>query len=399
MLVKYKGIYEKRLIEGVLKCTQVEEAKNALSNNGIRITTCKEISYSYFSKFKKKLSFNEIHKLFKQWANLNAVGMTPQETLKIIAFNQSNTIIRRYLFSTMLQMYFGHSMKESFDISGEVNGVEIDKFCLEMIDIAEISGNLKTVINDLCEYYEAKAEFKSKIKLGTIYPKIVLVVGIVLMIAILTFILPSYKELFVSMDIEIPFFTSVLFQISSFFSKYVLFIILLVCILIFGIMVLKKKIKNLRFIEKIKCRINLYKNVTIMNISSTLKVLLGSNVPLSKSLSFTKTVIENYYYKIALQNIIESVNEGEELSISIGRHEVFNKEFCELVSIGEASGLLKESFKDINTYYNEMVKEKLKKLIALIEPISIIVVSIIMIVMILMLFLPLTNITNSQLLK
>ena len=136
-----------------------------------------------------------------------------------------------------------------------------------------------------------------------------------------------------------------------------------------------------------------------MNISSTLKVLLGSNVPLSKSLSFTKTVIENYYYKIALQNIIESVNEGEELSISIGRHEVFNKEFCELVSIGEASGLLKESFKDINTYYNEMVKEKLKKLIALIEPISIIVVSIIMIVMILMLFLPLTNITNSQLLK
>ena len=117
-------------------------------------------------------------------------------------------------------------MKESFDIAGEVNGVEIDKFCLEMIDIAEISGNLKTVINDLCEYYEAKAEFKSKIKLGTIYPKIVLVVGIFLMIAILTFILPSYKELFVSMDIEIPFFTSVLFQISSFFSEYVLLIIL-----------------------------------------------------------------------------------------------------------------------------------------------------------------------------
>ena len=32
MIVKYKGIYEKRLIEGVLKCTQVEEAKNALAD-------------------------------------------------------------------------------------------------------------------------------------------------------------------------------------------------------------------------------------------------------------------------------------------------------------------------------------------------------------------------------
>lgn len=83
-------------------------------------------------------------------------------------------------------------------------------------------------------YYEKIDAIKGKIKSASWYPIAVIVIATVIVFGILTFIVPTFAEIYSSMGGELPFLTQVLINISNSLKSNFLFIVGFIVILVVG---------------------------------------------------------------------------------------------------------------------------------------------------------------------
>ncbi|MCA8973036.1 MAG: type II secretion system F family protein, partial [Planctomycetes bacterium] len=95
-----------------------------------------------------------------------------------------------------------------------------DPLYISMVRAAEVSGQMDIILERLADYQESADELRREIKSAMTYP----VVSMVLVIAITAFlmigIVPGFREVFESMDAELPALTEGILTISDKMREY-----------------------------------------------------------------------------------------------------------------------------------------------------------------------------------
>ena len=94
------------------------------------------------------------------------------------------------------------------------------KLYVNMIKAAEIGGILDKILDRLSGFLEKEMEINQKVKSAMMYPCIVLCFAMVIVVALFIFVLPRFKDIFSSMQIELPPTTEALFAISDFLIQF-----------------------------------------------------------------------------------------------------------------------------------------------------------------------------------
>ena len=77
-----------------------------------------------------------------------------------------------------------------------------------------MSGQLEDILTRLAEYQEATEELKSEIKSAMTYPVVSLFLVIGITVFLMVGIVPKFKSIFDGMNIELPFLTQMILDIS-----------------------------------------------------------------------------------------------------------------------------------------------------------------------------------------
>jgi len=85
-------------------------------------------------------------------------------------------------------------------------------------------------------------------------------------------------------------------------------------------------------------------------------------------LEISKGVVGNLVIEAALQQVIEQIRDGVGISESFYRVRLFPPLVLRMVQIGEATGELDTSLRNVSYFYNREVKESIEKIQTLIEP-------------------------------
>ncbi len=94
------------------------------------------------------------------------------------------------------------------------------KLYINMIRAAEIGGILDVILDRLAGFLEKEMEIRGKIKSAMMYPIIVLNFAGVMVIALFMFVLPRFKEIFLSMNVEMPPVTLALFAVGDWLQNF-----------------------------------------------------------------------------------------------------------------------------------------------------------------------------------
>jgi type IV pilus assembly protein PilC len=365
-------------VEGEYESNSKDVVLSMITSNGYYPLRIEEVieSKKIEFKFKKRVKLKDLSIFCRQMYTMLEAGVSITNALNILRDQLENDRLREAVEAIEADVKKGEMFSEAMKKQEDV----FPNLIISMVQSGEISGNLDEMMLRLSVNYEKENRINGKIISAMIYPIILSIVAVVAVTGIMIFVMPTFVEIFNDMDVKLPLVTRALLAISGFLNKYIILIILILIVAIFGFSVYKNTEKGMWFVSRAKIKLpiigKLSKKIIVSRFTRTLSALMASGVSLIQALPIVGSVLGNKVAEEAVEKIRERVARGEGLSDPIRRIEIFPQMLSSMVKIGEESGSLDDILNKTADFYDEEVEQAIQTTTALIEPLLIIVMGV-----------------------
>lgn len=345
------------------------------------------------TKTKKKatrssVKSGELEVFTRQLATMLGAGIPMLEALEILADQAESPGFAYCLDKVVEEIRSGSDLSKALESHKRV----FTHIYVSMIRAGEVSGQIDTILQRLAEYLEAAAHLRSEIKSAMTYP----VISLVLVIGIASFlmigIVPSFKPVFESLEVELPGLTVFIMDIAFFMKDFWYLIFGGIGAAIFGIRFACKTPKGAYVKDVVMLRLPvfgiLFKKVALSRFARTFSTLVKSGVPILGAMEIVSNTSGNLVISRIVDGARDSVRNGESLSDPFMKSTVFPPMVTKMMAIGERSGALDALLEKIAEFYDQQVEAEVKGLTSMIEPIMIAIMGVIVGGIVLAVFLP-----------
>lgn len=330
----------------------------------------------------------ELEVFTRQLATMLGAGIPMLEALEILADQAESPGFAFCLDKVVESIRNGSDLSKAMEPHKKV----FSHIYVSMIRAGEVSGQIDIILQRLAEYLEAAAHLRNEIKSAMTYP----VISLVLVTGIASFlmigIVPSFKPVFESLEVELPQLTVVIMDIAFFMKDYWYLIFGGIGALIFGAGAAAKTKRGEYIKDAIMLRIPvfgiLFKKVALSRFARTFSTLIKSGVPILGAMEIVSDTAGNKVISGIVDRARDSVRNGDSLSEPFMDTKVFPPMVVKMMAIGERSGALDALLEKIAEFYDQQVEAEVKGLTAMIEPIMIAIMGIIVGGIVLAVFLP-----------
>lgn len=366
-------------ISGEFNGNSREEVMSMITSNGYYPLMIEEVAESTKIEinFKKKVTTKDIAILCRQLYTMIDAGVSINNALHLLANNMTNKKLKEVLYEIEDDVKRGEMLSESMRKHKNV----FPPLLIAMVQSGEISGNLDTMMLRMSTHYEKETKLNNKIKAAMTYPSVLSVVAVGAVMFIMTFVMPTFIEMFESEGVVLPLSTKILLGISGFLSNNLLVVILSMVVIAVAFSYYKRSEHGINTLSKIKLKLpiigDLNKKIIVSRFTRTLSTLVVSGVSLIQALPVVAGVVGNKVAEEALMKVREEVVKGEGLSNPIRDTGIFPEMLASMVTIGEETGQLDEILNKTADFYDEEVEQAIQRTTALIEPVLILVMGVV----------------------
>ena len=272
-------------------------------------------------------------------------------------------------------------------------------FFRTMINLAEISGNLKVIFEYLITYYRFDISIRKKLINSMFYPCLLLVLCFIVVIVMATVIVPSFVNIFNEMKVELPLITKIIIECSNFISKYFIVFIFGFLIMFVLLYTYSKTLKGKMFFDKLKTKIFLFGKITQIILTSrfckSLKILIDSGIPIVSCIDVCSNLLDNSYLKEKFIFAVNEIKRGSNISSALYTIEFFPSLLIETIYISEKTANLSYSLGVLGQIYEDDFHNQIQRLTTVLEPMLILFISLIVIILLVAIFIPLFSMLNN----
>jgi len=338
----------------------------------------------------------------RQLATLIDSGLPLLRSLTVLEKQEPNPVLKATVSALAENVQGGSTFSESLAQHPKI----FNKLYVNMVKAGELGGVLEIVLNRLAEYQEKAQKLKNKIVSAMVYPVIVMFIAVAILVFLMIFIVPKFKEMFANTDSELPLISKIVFGMSEFFLARPLFVPNVVFAFIaFGIGVFLFNIwgrtpggRNIIDNMKLKMPIlgDIQRKSAVSRFSRTLGTLVTSGVPILQALNITRDTAGNVVISHAIEKVHEAVKEGETIVTPLMASGVFPNMVISMVDVGEETGQLPEMLLKVADVYDDEVDNAVTALTSILEPIMIVILALIVGAVVFALFLPLIKMISTM---
>jgi type IV pilus assembly protein PilC len=330
----------------------------------------------------------ELEVFTRQLSTMLGAGIPMLEALEILADQAESPGFAFCLDRVVNDIRSGSDLSKSMEPHKRV----FSHIYVSMIRAGEVSGQIDIILQRLAEYLEAAAHLRGEIKSAMTYP----VISLFLVIGIASFlmigIVPSFKPVFDSLEVELPGLTVVIMDIAFFMRDYWYLIFGGMGAAFFGLKIAVKTPKGELIKDHVMLRLPvfgiLFKKVALSRFARTFSTLVKSGVPILGAMEIVSDTSGNLVISNIVNNARDSVKNGDSLSEPFTKSTVFPPMVVKMMAIGERSGALDALLEKIAEFYDQQVEAEVKGLTSMIEPIMIAIMGVIVGGIVLAVFLP-----------
>jgi len=275
-----------------------------------------------------------------------------------------------------------------------------DHFSAEFINLIRVSertGDIHLALTTICKQLEAQIELRRKLQQALSYPIITLTSSLLLIIVMMVWVVPVFKEVFAHFQAELPAPTKALIEISSFVESFFIEIgisliglTMLFALLWFKSPHLQKRCDQLSFSLPLIGR--LFRLATLTYWCRTLGHLLHSGLPLPDALRVTAQSSNHWISHDLSAEVFKHLTQGWPLGDALKRADpkrlLFDLETLQLLQIASESGALPQMLEQRSQTLGAQLTHQLNTLSQSLEPLLILLVGIIIGGLVIVLYLP-----------
>lgn len=347
--------------------------------------------------FRPKVGLKTLMVFSRQFATLHSAGLPLLRGLHILQKQEPNSTMRNAISTMAESVENGSTFAEAVAQHPRI----FDFFFVNMVRAGEASGALETVLTRLAEHMEKSQKIRNKIKGAMVYPVVVLIIAMVILGVLMVFVIPKFKEIFADMlgDTPLPLLTRFVLNISETVTQKGLYVIGAIAGLVILVKMLAKTRAGSEMLDRFKLSApifgNLLRKSAIAQFTSTLGTLLTGGVPMLSALNIVRDIAGNKVLIRAIQQVHDSVKEGETVAGPLEASGVFPSMVVSMIQVGEETGALPDMLMRIASNYEDEVDTAVDALTSIIEPILIIFLAVIVGTIVIAMFMPLISIVGN----
>ncbi len=306
---------------------------------------------------------------FRMFAALIKSNIPVSEGVGILAGQTENRKLKHILADVRLRIEGGMPLSESMEPHSRVFG----EMVVKMIRAGELGGMLDLILERIAEFLENRAALRSKMITSMIYPSVVVVATFGVVIFLVTYVIPKFATLLGGR--KLPANTQFLIDVSVFVKKHGAMLGIGSIALVAGVFLLLMLPDVRIWFDRNKVKLpvigSIFRYGVVVQFASTLSALLQSGITLVDSLKATTDTLTNQSVKASMEEVTERVTAGTPLSEAMVDDRFFPPMVKALVSVGEYSGLMDESWQGVGEICEKILKDKIARMTAMIEPVLI----------------------------
>jgi len=343
-LFKYLGYIGKRKkkIKGVLAAETEEKAIKELNKQGIKEVKLQDKTpfLAKWEVFTRKVKDKEFGMFFEKLATQMEVGLSPSRSLQ-------NFLTEGFSYNMLLFINkVKNSLNKGTSLTEALNEPKIlPKNIISLIEIGEETGKIIDIFNELSKLYYEQDKIKSSLRKATFKP-----IGLIsFAFAILLFVVPIMLNPIKGLQSQfntgegLPALTIIVMNATDFLTHYWWLIVVIIA----SIIIIHKKIYKNNFKYKENWDAFIFNFPIIGRFHSSLAVYLTllnlyilhrAGMPVEQSFKMISDSQENEEYKKDIEEIRQSLKEGNSLEESINYSTYLPKVYKDIIKQGEATG-------------------------------------------------------------
>ncbi len=373
--------YQAKDQSGVLRTGQVvaenqQKAINLLVENGLTIlnlTTVKEDVWSNIIPFGKNVPSKDLVLFSRQLSTLIGAKVPLLQSLRILLEQVTNKLLRKILAEVISSIESGNSLSLSLSRYPKV----FTNVYVSVVHAGELSGSLENSLNYLSDQLERDYDLNSKVKSAMTYPAFILAALIVIGSLMFLFIIPRLTDVLTEQGGALPPLTLALIAFTGFFQKFWWLLGLLGVGLTVAIRYYINTAPGRYTLDRMKIATPIigpiFEKIYLARFSRNLSTLIGSGIPIIKSLEVVAELINNVIYRDIILDAANKLATGTSISDSLKGHKEIPIIVTQMIDVGERSATLSNILQKLASFYEKEVDAKISTLTSLMEPIIMLV--------------------------
>jgi general secretion pathway protein F len=271
-----------------------------------------------------------------------------------------------------------------------------DRIYLSMVQVAEQSGNLVAVFDQLAQLISRQQKLKKQLSSALTYPTFLALFSFFIICGLLFFVVPSMKELLEGRPLH-PI-TAMVLSISNWANGNVTLLITTLLLFISGIIFSIRSRRCQRLLYALALRFPLIKTLllhsALVRFCRSLAMLLSGGVPLLEALFLSRSVVKSPLIEEVIIDAEKRVGQGERISNAFKGSSILPTLVLRMLALAEETGKMEDAFFNLAEIYDEEMEKHLAQLTTFLQPALLIGLGAIVGLVVLSILLPLTDVSS-----
>lgn len=267
-----------------------------------------------------------------------------------------------------------------------------------VVRAGEASGQLNKTLRSLADEIEKSASVTGKIKGALVYPLVIMILLISVIFLMMIMVVPQMTKLFTQTGAELPLPTRILIGISDFSVNYWPVILVSLAALIFGVGFWKKTRSGKYIWDYMKLKMPVFGSImqkgALSKFARGFSNLMGSGVPIIKSIEIVAHSIGNEVYKKRLLLTAEDMKRGIPMAENLSESSLFPKILVNMIEVGEQTAQLETVVLKVAEFYDEEIDNVVASLTKIMEPLILVIIGVTVGGLVAAIMLPIIQLTN-----
>ena len=360
------------VFQGSLEAKDKAEAEAMLLRRRLVITSLKKKPTEIKIKIGSGIKHADIARFTRMFSSMSSAGLPMLQCLNILEEQCENPELKSVIHKITQSINGGSSLADALAQHPKVFG----PLYTNMVAAGEAGGILDGILARLAETLENQERLKRKVKKALTYPVMLVIVGIAVVIALMTFVVPTFAEQFAALDAELPAPTLVVMGISDFIRDNAAFMVIGVVILIVGFK-MAMKVPTIKFawdgfMLKVPKLGDLQIKSTTASFARTLGTLLNAGVSIMDSLKVVASTVSNKVVEKSINKISIGIAGGKSIAEPMTDVGIFPPMVIQMTGVGEKTGNLGGMLLKLADFYDEEVDAAVDAVVGMMEPMIIV---------------------------
>jgi type IV pilus assembly protein PilC len=335
----------------------------SLEQRGGILTSLSSISFGTGVKTKDVTLFS------RQFATMIGAGLSLTKCLSILAQQTESAGLRTIIMQIGHDVESGQSLSDAMARHPKV----FPPIFVNMVRSGETGGVLDEVLNRVADHFEREAMIKGRIKSAMTYPIAMGSLVLLILIAMLIFVVPTFQSMFASLGGTLPLPTQVLVNISD-GARGLPGLFTVIGVIAFVVLFRWwKSTESGRYTwDGIKLRMPVFgpliRKMALSRFTRTFGTLTAAGVPILSALDIVGSTSGNEVIHRAVSKVRSAIKEGETIAKPLGDNPIFPAMVVQMIAVGEETGALDAMLGKVAEFYDEEVTTGVDGLTSLIEP-------------------------------